>query len=135
LATLSVRADGIQSPFLLDRGLSRGVLHLLVMEGNPGERSHGVTVSCEAYAGFEEMIYSVADHGMAARFYYGQTDIREARRSVFLDAYVAADPLGRIPRHFLFVGTDFCYEVLSDAVSEIRAFPSKDEAYAWGPSE
>lgn len=127
--------DGIgRPPFVLHRGLWRGVLHLTVLEPKPGLRAYGVEIPCEIYACFEEAIYSLADHGGRTGNYDGEVYIKEAQSSALLHTYAATDPLDRRPRHFLFVGSDYCYEVLGFSEPAIRAFDSLDEAYAWGPS-
>jgi hypothetical protein len=128
------KIDGIdRPPFVFDQGFWRGVLHLIVVAPNPSIRAYGIEIPCEIYAGFEEMIYSVANHGAKASHYDGGVYIKEAENSALLKAYTAADPLGRKPRHFLFVGSDRCYEVLGFSEPIIRAFNNPDEAYAWGP--
>jgi hypothetical protein len=128
--------DGIErGPFVFDQGLWRGVLYLIVVAPNPGLRAYGIEISCEIYSGIEEMIYSVADHGdKATGRYGGGVYIKEAENSALLKAYAATDPVGRKPRHFSFVGSDYCYEVLGFSDPTIRAFGSPEEAYAWGPS-
>jgi hypothetical protein len=127
--------DGIERPpFVFDQGLWRGLLYLIVVAPNPSLRACGIEMSCEIYAGFDEMIYSVADHGGKTDFYDGGVYIKEAENSALLKAYAATDPVGRKPRHFSFVGCDYCYEVLGFSEPTIRAFDSPDEAYAWGPS-
>lgn len=126
--------DGIESsPFVLDRGLWCGVLHLIVVAPNPSRRAYGIEISCEIYAGFEEMIYSVANHGDSAGMYNGGVYIKEAENSALVNAYIAIDPVGRKPRHFSFVGGDLCYEVLGFSEPTIRPFDGLEEAYAWGP--
>lgn len=124
--------DGIKRPpFVFDQGLWRGVLYLIVVSS---PRAYGIEISCEIYSGFEEMIYSIADHGDGTSRYDGGVYIKEAERSALLKAYAATDPFGRKPRHFCFVGSDYCYEVLGFSDPIIRAFDSADEAYAWGPT-
>jgi hypothetical protein len=124
--------DGIErGAYVFDQGLWRGVLYLIVVAKN---RAYGIEMSCEIYAGFDEMIYSVADHGDKAGHYDGGVFIKEAESSALLRAYAATDPVGRKPRHFSFVGMAYCYEVLGFSEPIIRAFDSPDEAYAWGPS-
>jgi hypothetical protein len=126
--------DGIERPpWVFDQGLWRGVLYLIVLAGK-GPRAYGVEISCEIYAGFHEMIYSIADHGGTTRGYDGGVYIKEAENSALLKASAALDPIGRKLRHFSFVGNDYCHEVLSLSEPTIRAFDSEDEAYAWGPS-
>jgi hypothetical protein len=97
-------------------------------------RTASCGASCEIFAGFDEMIYSIADHGGKAGDYDGGVYIKEAESSALLKAYAATDPVSRKPRHFSFVGSDKCYEVLGFSEPIIRAFDSPDEAYAWGPS-
>jgi hypothetical protein len=110
------------------------VLYLIVVAPKPSLRAYGVEISCEIYAGFEEMIYSVADHGGKTDGYDGGVYVKEAKNSALLKAYAASDPIGRKPRHFSFVGSDYCYEVLGFSEPTIRAFDNPEEAYAWGPS-
>lgn len=110
------------------------MLYLIVVAPNPGLRAYGIEMSCEIYAGFQEMIYSVANHGDGTAAYDGGVYIKEAEESALLKAYAETDPVGRKPRHFLFVGSDYCYEVLGFSAPTIRAFGDPEEAYAWGPS-
>lgn len=127
--------DGIERPpYVFDQGLWRGVLYLIVVAPKPSLRAYGIEMSCEMYAGFDEMIYSVANHGDKAGVYDGGVYIKEAEDSALLKAYAATDPVGRKPRHFSFVGSDYCYEVLGISEPILRAFDSPEEAYAWGPS-
>ena len=127
--------DGIERPpYVFDQGLWRGMLYLIVVAPNPSRRAYGIEMSCEIYAGFDEMIYSVANHGDGAGMYDGGVYIKEAENSALLNAYRASDPVGRKPRHFSFVGSDYCYEVLGFSDPMIRPFDSPEQAYAWGPS-
>jgi hypothetical protein len=127
--------DGIERPpDVVDQGLWRGVLYLIVLAPNPGLRAYGIEMSCEIYSGIDEMIYSVAKHGDKTGGYDGGVYIKEADQSTLLKAYATIDPFGRKPRHFSFVGSDYCYEVLGFSEPAIRAFGSPEEAYAWGPS-
>jgi hypothetical protein len=127
--------DGIERPpFVVDQGLWRGVLYLIVVAPNPSLRAYGIEMSCEIYVGFEEMIYSIADHGGKTGRYDGGVYIKEAENSALLKAWAAIDPVNQKPRHFSFVGNDYSYEVLGFSEPIIRAFGSPDEAYAWGPS-
>lgn len=126
--------DGMRPPpFVLDRGLWRGVLNLIVLECSPGSRAYGVQIRSEAYSAFEEMIYSVAPHGDAGSRYDGSVYIKEAISSRLLEVYAEIDPFKRNVRHFLFVGTDFCYEAISAGEPIIRTFKGREEAYAWVP--
>lgn len=127
--------DGIERPpYVFDQGLWRGVLYLIVLAPNPGRRAYGIEIDCEIYGGFDEMIYSVADHGDRAGVYDGGVYVKEAENSALLNAYTAIDPVGRKPRLFSFVGSDRCYEVLGFSEPFIRPFAGPEEAYAWGPS-
>jgi hypothetical protein len=126
--------DGIERPpWVFDQGLWHGVLHLVVVAPEPSRRAYGIEISCEIYAGFEEVIYSIADHGDRAGMYDGGVYIKEAENSALLNAYTAIDPVGRKPRHFSFVGSDICYEVLGFSEPIIQTFASPEEAYVWGP--
>jgi hypothetical protein len=101
---------------------------------NPSPGAYGIKISCEIYAGFEETIYSVAKDGRkTGSGYDGAVYIKKAETSALLNAYVENDPIGREPRHFLFVGGDFCFEVLGFDKPTILAFKDKEEAYGWGP--
>ena len=126
--------DGIERPpFVMDQGLWRGVLHLIVLSPRPYTRFYGIEIPCEVYAGIEEMIYSIAGHGDVAGAYDGGVYIKEARTSALLDACAAADPMQRRPLHFSFAGGSYCYEVLGFSEPAIRSFVDEEEAYAWGP--
>ena len=126
--------DGIaRPPYVFDRGLSRGLLHLVVYSPKPHVRHYGVQVRCDAYFGVEEMIYSVAGHGGGTLSYDGGIYIKETDSSVLLKAYRSLHPIEQHPRHFSFVGGDFCYEVLGLSEPVIREFASEDEADAWQP--
>jgi len=125
--------DGMKAPpYVLSRGVWRGALNLLVTESAPGASAYGVEIpDCQIYAAYEEMIYSCADHGDRSRVYDGGIYIKEAERSQLLKSFERIDPLGRKPRHFLFVGGDYCYETLGFSAPCARAFPGLEEAYAW----
>ncbi|MGJ4925803.1 hypothetical protein ACQR1I_10820 [Bradyrhizobium sp. HKCCYLS2038] len=126
--------DGIERPpWTLVQGLWLGVLYLIVLAPPPGRRAYGIEISCEIFAGFEEMIYSVSDQGNATSAYDGGVYVKEAEASALLTNYAANDPVGRMPRHFLFVGSDYCYEVLGFSEPIIRSFENAGEAYGWGP--
>ncbi|WP_431204610.1 hypothetical protein ACQ86E_05900 [Bradyrhizobium betae] len=123
--------DGIdRPPVVLDQGVWRGVLHLVVLGGI---RAYGIEMRCEIYAAFDEMIYSIAYHGDSAGVYDGGVYVKEAECSALLKAYEEIDPIGRKPRHFSFVGSDHCYEALGFSEPTIREFHNEEEAYAWGP--
>jgi hypothetical protein len=47
----------------------------------PGRRAYGIEISCEIYVGFEEMIYSVADHSGKTASYCGGVYIKEAKHT------------------------------------------------------
>jgi hypothetical protein len=129
--------DGMRAPpLVLDRGLWRGVLNLVILEYAPGTRAYGVQIRCETYGAFEEMIYSIAGHGDGSGRYDGGVYIKEAVSSRLLGTYVEVHPvnLKRNMRHFSFVGYDFCYETLGIEVPKIHAFPSWEAAYSWVPN-
>lgn len=127
--------DGIERPpAVFDQGLWRGVLHLIVVASPPGLRAYGIEIACQIYAGFEEVTYAVSAHGADTVVYDGGVYIKEAGQSALLNAYEAIDPVGRRPRHFIFVGSEYCYEALGFSEPVIRAFSTPDEAYAWGPA-
>ncbi|QPF87602.1 hypothetical protein IC762_15500 [Bradyrhizobium genosp. L] len=127
--------DGIERPpYVFDQGLWRGVLYLIVVPPRHGRRAYGIEMSCQIYAGYDEMIHSVANHGTESGSYDGGVYIKEAGTSALLSAYINADPIRRKPRHFCFVGSDYCYEVLGFEAPVIRAFDSPDDAFKWGPS-
>ena len=126
--------DGIERPpYVFDQGLWRGVLHLIVVGPKTSLSAYGIEIRCEIFAAFDEMIHSVADHGGASGAYDGGVYVKEAENSALLRAYAATDPISRNPRHFLFVGNDYCYEALGFSEPVIRAFGNPGEAYAWGP--
>ncbi|BAM89030.1 hypothetical protein S58_30300 [Bradyrhizobium oligotrophicum S58] len=111
------------------------MLHLIVVASPPGHRAYRIGISCEIFAGFEEMIYSVSGQGYGTGMYDGGVYIKEAESSALLNAYATLDPVGRRPRHFLFVGSDYCYEVLGFSEPIIEAFRDAREAYDWRPQQ
>jgi hypothetical protein len=124
--------DGLKAPpFVLDRGLWRGVLHLIVLEAEPGSRAWGLEVSCQAYFAVEAKIWAKAGHGERAAAPDGAAWLREAERSQLLAAHAALVRARRTPRHFGFVGDEFCYETLGFGEPVVRAFAGRDEAWAW----
>lgn len=126
--------DGMAlGPVVFDRGVWEGVLSLIVLDGGLGPRAYGVQIKCVAYAAFEEMLYSVANHGDQRANYDGHVFIKEAEKSALLSAYEKTISWMPKPRHFLFIGDDFCYETLGLDAPSIRSFKSRDEAYAWQP--
>lgn len=126
--------DGIgRPPFVLDRGLWRGTLGLIVIEPPPRKRAFGVQIRCEAYFAVEEMIHSVADHGSGTSVYDGGVYLKEAVSSSLRDAYAKIDPFQRIVRQFLLVGSDFCYETIGFGEPVIERFASQEAAYLWRP--
>ena len=85
--------DGIgRPPFVLDRGLWRGVLSLIVLEARPGTRAYGVEVPCQIYGAFQEMIYSIAAHGDGSSRYDGGAYIKEAESSHLLEYWAQLGP-------------------------------------------
>jgi hypothetical protein len=128
--------DGIERPpFVLDRGLWQGILHLIILSPKPHLRHYGVQIRCDAYFGIEEMIYSVADHGGGTLRYDGGVYIKETDSSALLTTYRVTNPVDRGPRHFSFVGGDYCYEALGLSEPSIRQFASEKEAYEWRTDE
>jgi hypothetical protein len=127
--------DGIKPPpFALSKGMWRGTFNLIVVECVPGIRAYGIEIiGCQVDASFEEMIYSIADHGDRAGAYDGGVYIKEAETSHLLDLWDRIDPFKRKVRHFSFVGGDHCYEALGTKDPVIRTFASPEEAYAWRP--
>lgn len=127
--------DGIgHPPFVLDKGVWKGVLHLAVFGSVSEDRAYGVSISCEAYAGFDERIYSAARESDNGSRYDGTTYIKEARDSALIRTYTKADYLQKVPRHFLFVGNDYCYECLSFEPPKILSFVTQEQAYSWQPT-
>lgn len=120
--------DGIAEPLVLNRGIWRGVLGLLVVGGDTSGGAFGVQVSCQAYFAFERALYSTA-----AGVYDGGVYLKEADSSQLLSAFDSATSSRAKPRHFSFVGADFCYETVGFRAPVIRAFESREEAYDWSP--
>ncbi len=125
--------DGIRDPFALDRGVWRGVLSLIVLEGANGSRAYAVQVRCDIYSAYEEFIYSIADHGRARPYDNRGVYIREAEKSRAIDTLAQLHPAKRGARQFSFVGSDFCYETIGFHEPVVRAFSSREEAYSWAP--
>lgn len=123
--------DGLKRPpFVFDQGLSRGVLHLIVIESGGGQ-AYGVEIKCEMYGAFEEMIYSVAfDDGSAG--YDGTVYIKEAETGDWWTPFKKFHP-NLEARRFLFVGGDYCFETIGFTEPKVRVFASAEEAYAWPP--
>jgi hypothetical protein len=121
--------DGLHGPpFVLDRGLWRGVLHLIVLEADPGLRAWGLEVPCLAYFGVEAAVWRKAGHGEP---YDGAAYLRAAERSQLLAAHAKVARTKRTARHFGFVGSEFCYETLGFGEPVIRPFASRDNAWSW----
>ncbi len=125
--------DGIDRPFVLDRGLWQGGLGLIILEAPPRRRAFGALIRCEIYLAVEEMIYSVADHGEGTAGYDGTIYLKEAASSRALNAFETIDPLRRKARQFLFVGSDFCYETIGFEEPRLLVFEGADAAYEWRP--
>jgi hypothetical protein len=125
--------DGMKAPPLVfDRGFWRGVLNLIVLECRPGPRAYSVQIRCEIYCAYEEMIYSIADHGKD-RGYNGNVYIKEAKESAVIESLGNMHPRMRGLRQFVFVGGDHCYETVGFTKPVIQAFASQDDAYGWAP--
>ena len=126
--------DGLKNPpFVFDQGLWKRRLHRVVLEAAPGPRAYGVQIECEVYAGFDEMIYSLANHGDESAGYNEDAYIKEATASALISAFKAAHPFGRTPRHFLFAGGDLCFETLGFSEPTIHRIEFIEEVYEWGP--
>lgn len=124
--------DGLKAaPFVLDRGLWRGVLHLIVLEADPGPRAWGLEVPCQAYFAVEAAIYAKAGHGDPAGAWNGSVYLKEAERSQLMAAHAAIARPKRIPRHFAFLGSEFCYETLGFGEPLVRTFASREDAWGW----
>jgi hypothetical protein len=93
-------------------------------------RAFGLEMHCQAYFGVEELLYSNVAHGDETGTYDGSIYIKEAMHSALLKAQADCNPTVDV-RHFLFVGGDYCYEVLSVGEPTIHAFNSDAEAVAW----
>lgn len=125
--------DGIgRPPFVLDRGVWRGVLRLTVESPSDGP-AYGIEISADIHAGFDELIYSISDHGTSDS-YDGTVYVKEAIDSAPLRANAALGLPGRPLRHFLFVGGEYCYEVLGSSEPVIHAFVDGDAARTWALS-
>ncbi len=132
--------DGMTPPpYVFDRGSLYGRLHLVVLDGPPGRRAYGVAIDCIVYGSFDEMMYSTSRHGGRTGDYGGGVYIKQARRSLLMEELTRLQPAygllnaNRMPRHFLFVGGDYCFETLGFEEPVIRVFASEDDAFAWGP--
>jgi hypothetical protein len=129
--------DGIKAPpFVLDRGLWRGVLSLIVLESYPDStRAYAVEVRCDIYCASEEAIHSIAGNGAENSHYDGSIYVKEAKNSKAVEMLKTMDYLrrGARARHFLFVGSDFSYETVGFEEPIMQAFASRDEAYSWVP--
>jgi hypothetical protein len=124
--------DGMKAPpFAFSDGTWSGNLKLIISDG-AGTRIYGVEViDCQIYAAFDEMIYSIADHGNRGGRYDGGVYIKEAHNSNLLNTFSNLDPMNRKPRHFLFVGGDYCFETIGFGDPVVHSFGSYDDAYAW----
>lgn len=87
-------------------------------------------MQCQAYFGVEELLYSNVAHGDETGTYDRSIYIKEAMHSAILKAQADCNPTIDV-RHFLFVGGDYCYEVLSCGEPRIYTFDSDAEAIAW----
>jgi hypothetical protein len=54
--------------------------------------------------------------------------IKESSTSRLLEAFSKIDPFERKPRHFLFVGMDYCYQTLGLLEPVIHEFPDEKQA-------
>ena len=124
--------DGIKEPpFVFVQGTWRGKLCLIVLEGPPAIRFYGVEIDCHIYGAFDEMTYSIVQHGDRSGNYRGGAYIKEAVTSTLLEALREVHPMYASARHFLFVGGDYCFETVGPAEPTVRTFPSEEAAYGW----
>lgn len=123
--------DGVERPpYVLERGLRRGVLRLVVTPPRSDQPVFGIQVGVEAYACVEEAAYSIGGSGSNGSSYDGGVYIKEARSSAVLDAYARLPALTPNVRHFLFVGGDYCYETLGGE-PVVHQFATLEDAQAW----
>ena len=126
--------DGLRPPpYVYSRGIWCGLLYLIIVEAPPVMRAYKVEIKVEIFAAYDEMIYSITNHGDRSSHYDGAVYIKEAVTSELLETWREADPFKRTVRHFLFVGADHCYEVLSSSEPNVSAFPDAEAAYVWNP--
>jgi hypothetical protein len=130
--------EGIQTVYVHDLGITYGILHLIVC-GAANERVFfGVHAPCDAFFAVDEMFYSVKRHGTHEQFLDRTTYIKEAGDSELLRIRRSlAEELGEAGefRHFVFVGNDYCYEVLGRGEPVIRKFDTFEAAAAWLPTQ
>jgi len=124
--------DGVaRGVYVSDRGHWEGSLNLVISQPRQA-RAFAVEVPCEVFGGCEEMIYGLA-YANASVAYDGGVYIKEAETSVALEAFRAIDPFDRAPRHFCFLGEDYCYEVVGFGEPQIRVLADPEDATRWKP--
>lgn len=124
--------DGMKAPpSVLDRGLRKDILNLIVLECVPGTRAYRIEIKCLAYGAFDEMTYSIANHGGGTGMYGGGVYIKEAETSQLLTSLRNLHPLYAKARQFSFVGADFCYETIGLGEPTIHTFATPAQANEW----
>lgn len=125
--------DGIDNPFVFDKGYWKSKLYLTISEGG-GDLSFGVVLDAIAYMAIDEALFSVADHSCISLSESPNCYIREATNSNLLKLYLDKEYLqqGNI-RHFQFIGHDMCIECLCVGLPKIIMFANEMECDAWGP--
>lgn len=117
--------DGVaRGVYVSDRGHSDGSLNLVIQQPRQS-LAFAIEVPCEVFGGCEEMIYSIL-YAHKSVVYDGSVYVKEAETSVALDAFRAADPFNRTPRHFCFLGEDYCYEAVGFGEPSIRVLTDPD---------
>ena len=126
--------DGIDDPFVFDKGYWKGKLYLTITDG-AGHLSFGVTLNAIAYMAIDEALFSVADHCCLSLSDFPNCYIRETKNSELLTLYQSKEYLeqGDV-RHFQFLGHDKCFECLCYGLPNIVMFKHEAERDAWGPT-
>lgn len=123
--------DGIDDPFVFDKGCWQGKLYLTVADGD-GILSFGVILNAIAYFAIDEALFSAMDHACLSLSARPNCYIREATHSNLLvlfrnEAYLEVKDL----RHFQFIVHDKCFECLCSGLPEILTFRNEAECNAW----
>ena len=127
--------DGIERPpYILERGISQGMLRLIILTMEDKAPAFEIEVAIEAYTCVEEAAYSIANHGDNGAAYDGTVYLKEAASSKALEAYAALPVAMPNPRHFLFVGGDYCYETIGGEPL-VRRLETFENAKIWLPFE
>ena len=125
--------DGIDNPFVFDKGCWKGKLYLTIAEGG-GDLSFGVVLDAIAYMAIDEALFSLADHACITLSESPNCYIREATHSKLLTLYRDKEYLeqGDI-RHFQFIGHDKCYECLCVGLPQSIMFGNEVGRDSWRP--